>query len=107
MTTAITVTIGRNILGGSEELELHAWELFKTRTREAVRRAAEDRVLWVDADYVGEWELHTEDAHVFVAPAKSAAAVEVLRTSLKVLATRFGQDAIGLVSGDAELIESF
>lgn len=101
----ITVTIGRNV--GDEPMSPSSWNNFIFDTRKAFLQSAED--VWAGALYTGGWNGHSEDAYILYGPSKSesAAAVTILRQTLAILATKYGQDAIGLSVGEGELVESF
>lgn len=99
--TAVTVTIGRGLADG-DTLADRTWRDFQSETRAVVDAVAAD--VWVDTPYRGAWQDVVEDAHVWLAQTADGADLDGLRDALALLARRFGQDAIGLVIGDAALV---
>lgn len=105
----ITVTIGRNV--GTEPLTLDAWNQYVSSVRRAVDAATSE--LWVATPYRGSWDGTPEDAFVFHGAALDGDNAEdygtlpALRSRLAILATYYGQDAIGLAVGTGELVRSF
>ena len=100
----VTVTIGRNV--GDDPLPADQWNAFTSDTRAAVEAATLD--LWAIAPYKGVWKGTTEDAAIFYGPLVDVGEVlEALRQRLAVLATYYGQEAVGLSVGTGELVEHF
>jgi hypothetical protein len=77
-------------------MSAECWQSFRAAVRTALGGD-----LWVDATYGGAWQGVDEEAAVFLA---DLADVSHLRDDLAALADEYGQDAIGLVVGDPELV---
>lgn len=95
----ITITIGRNV--GDEPMSADRWSEFTTSVRNALERHGAE--VWTSAAYTGSWEGASEDSHVFLGGAEALDGHE-LRRELGALAGEYGQEAIGLNVGPAELV---
>lgn len=113
---AITVTIGRNV--GDKPMSPDSWNTFISKIRETVE-AVTNGELWFSGPGRNKWDGVPEESFIFYGPVwdeldgvlhqggdMRPLAIEALRGTLAILATYYGQEAIGLTVGEAELIES-
>jgi hypothetical protein len=100
MRQTVTVTIGRNV--GDVPMPADAWRSFHAAVRQTLETA--DANVWADASYRGQWDGVYEDAALLHASVEDYA-VGPIRETLARLAGAYGQDAIGLAVGTAELVE--
>ena len=80
-----------------------SWRSFRQAVRRILGTVKAD--VWTDTSYQGgEWNGIREQAAVFVAGLPDDAPHDAIRQALASLAEAYGQDAIGLTIGQAELV---
>lgn len=106
--STFAVTIGRNVDG--VPLSEEDWQAFAAETDQAVAWAAETIHVRA-AQHAGQWNDAPELACTWIAETIDDAGahedISALRLALRVLAGRYGQEAIALTVGETELVVPF
>ncbi len=91
-----TICLGRNI--GTEPMDDARWEGFVDEVMLLIRK--HDGEVFTVAYGGGSWDGHSEESAVIV----FGAAADGFEAELSILASMYGQDAIGLLSGTSDLV---
>ena len=104
----VTVTVGRNV--GDKPMSAHQWDGFQSDVRKAVESVTAE--LWIASRVKhSEWQGVPEEAFIAYGPVVTTADVtdvkRALTIRLETLASRYGQEAIGVSWGESELVHSW
>jgi len=95
------ISIGRNV--GDDPATLSVWADFQADARSVFAR--EHAAIVAEVDGHSTWNGQSEATHLFLVSLR-ADSVPTLRTRLSHLASKYGQDAIGLVGGPGSSLVS-